>query len=69
MDCSCCVIKPHAILDGNAGPILEKITSSGKFFISAMAMFSVNMPNAEEFYEVYKGVVPEYEVNIFINAS
>ncbi|CAH0695238.1 unnamed protein product [Spodoptera exigua] len=60
-NCTCCVIKPHAVLDGNVGAILEKITTSGKFTITAMAMFSVTLSNAAEFYEVYKGVLPEYE--------
>ncbi|KAJ8709650.1 hypothetical protein PYW08_009654 [Mythimna loreyi] len=60
-DCTCCIIKPHAVIDGNAGHILEQISSSKKFFISAMAMFSVTITNAEEFYEVYKDVVPEYK--------
>ncbi|XP_052759072.1 nucleoside diphosphate kinase 7-like isoform X2 [Galleria mellonella] len=60
-DCTCCVIKPHAVLDGNVGAILEQISTSGKFYISAMAMFSVKLANAEEFYEIYKGVLPEYE--------
>ncbi|XP_021188823.2 nucleoside diphosphate kinase 7 [Helicoverpa armigera] len=62
-DCTCCVIKPHAVLDGNVGAILEQISTAGKFHISAMAMFSVKLPNAEEFYEVYKGVIPEYEAS------
>ncbi|RVE41436.1 hypothetical protein evm_013918 [Chilo suppressalis] len=60
-DCTCCIIKPHAIIDGNVGAILEQISTSGKFYISAMAMFSVKLANAEEFYEIYKGVLPEYE--------
>uniref|UniRef100_A0A2A4JZK6 DM10 domain-containing protein n=1 Tax=Heliothis virescens TaxID=7102 RepID=A0A2A4JZK6_HELVI len=60
-DCTCCIIKPHAIIDGNLGAILEHIATSGTFYISAMAMFSVKLANAEEFYEVYKGVLPTYE--------
>ncbi|KAM3967439.1 nucleoside diphosphate kinase homolog 7 [Aphomia sociella] len=60
-NCTCCVIKPHAVMEGNVGSILEQISTSGKFYISAMAMFSVKLANAEEFYEIYKGVLPEYE--------
>ncbi|XP_028040801.1 nucleoside diphosphate kinase 7-like isoform X3 [Bombyx mandarina] len=60
-NCTCCVIKPHAVIEGNIGSILEQISTSGKFFISAMAMFSVKLANATEFFEVYKGVLPEYE--------
>ncbi|GBP40000.1 Nucleoside diphosphate kinase 7 [Eumeta japonica] len=60
-NCTCCVIKPHAIIDGNLGAIIEQICTTGSFYISAMAMFSISVPNALEFYEVYKGVLPEYE--------
>lgn len=60
-NCTCCIIKPHVINDGNVGAILEQIATSGTFFISAMAMFAVKLANAKEFYEIYKDVVPEYE--------
>ncbi|XP_073957649.1 nucleoside diphosphate kinase homolog 7-like isoform X2 [Choristoneura fumiferana] len=60
-DCTCCIIKPHAIEDGNLGAILEKICTTGGFYVSAMAMFPVKLRSSQEFYEVYKGVLPEYE--------
>lgn len=60
-NCTCCVIKPHAILDGNIGSIIEQISTCGKFFIAAIASFSLNLANAEEFYEIYEGVYGEYE--------
>ncbi|XP_013384234.1 nucleoside diphosphate kinase 7-like [Lingula anatina] len=58
-DCTCGVIKPHAVLSGVAGQIINKILDTG-FEISAIAMFHMERANAEEFYEVYKGVVQEY---------
>ncbi|XP_039756977.1 nucleoside diphosphate kinase 7-like [Pararge aegeria] len=60
-NCTCCIIKPHVMIDGNVGAILEQIATSSNFYISAIAMFSVKISNAKEFYEVYKGVLPEYE--------
>ncbi|CAH4031242.1 nucleoside diphosphate kinase 7-like [Pieris brassicae] len=60
-NCTCCIIKPHAVIDGNIGSILEVIATSKKFYVSAIALFSVKLMNAEEFYEIYKGVLPEYE--------
>ncbi|XP_013134921.1 PREDICTED: nucleoside diphosphate kinase 7-like [Papilio polytes] len=60
-ECTCCIIKPHAIIDGNVGSILEQISTSEGFYISAIAMFSVSLLNAKEFYEIYRGVLPEYE--------
>lgn len=58
-DCTCCVIKPHAVSEGLFGTILSAISGAG-FEISAMQMFNMERANAEEFYEVYKGVVAEY---------
>ncbi|XP_077987371.1 nucleoside diphosphate kinase homolog 7-like [Glandiceps talaboti] len=58
-DCTCCVIKPHAVLSGHAGKIICAIQDAG-FTISALQMFNIDRANAEEFYEVYKGVVGEY---------
>lgn len=56
------LIKPHSVLDGSVGAILNYIDENG-FKITAMEMFSLDVPTAEEFLEVYKGVVPEYQVS------
>ncbi|XP_073523326.1 nucleoside diphosphate kinase homolog 7 [Phyllobates terribilis] len=57
--CTCCIIKPHAVLEGLTGKIINQILNAG-FEISALQMFTMEKANAEEFYEVYKGVVAEY---------
>ncbi len=57
--CACCVIKPHAVAAGHAGKIIDIILSEG-FEISAMEMFTLDKPTAEEFFEVYKGALPEF---------
>ena len=62
-NCSLCVIKPHAIIDGNAGKIIDDILEDG-FEISALQMFHLNRAMAEEFLEVYKGVLPEYNAMV-----
>uniref|UniRef100_A0A8C5NY73 Nucleoside diphosphate kinase homolog 7 n=1 Tax=Jaculus jaculus TaxID=51337 RepID=A0A8C5NY73_JACJA len=56
---TCCIIKPHAISEGLLGKILMAIRDAC-FEISAMQMFNMDRVNVEEFYEVYKGVVTEY---------
>ena len=56
-NCSCLLIKPHAIQD--AGKIIDIVLQEG-FEISCMEMFYLDKTNAEEFFEVYKGVLPEY---------
>lgn len=58
-NCTCCIIKPHAISEGMLGKILIAIRDAC-FGISAIQMFNLDRANVEEFYEVYKGVVSEY---------
>jgi nucleoside-diphosphate kinase len=58
-NCSCLVIKPHAIAEGHAGKIIDLLLTEG-FEISCMEMFYLDKTTAEEFFEVYKGVLPEY---------
>lgn len=56
---TCCIIKPHAVQEDLLGDIVSEIQENG-FKITAMQMFYMEHPNAEEFYEVYKGVLAEY---------
>lgn len=58
-NCTCCIVKPHAISEGMLGKILIAIRDA-RFEISAIQMFNMDRANVEEFYEVYKGVVSEY---------
>jgi nucleoside-diphosphate kinase len=62
-NCSCLIIKPHSIMEGNSGKIIDVILSEG-FEISCMEMFYLDKTTAEEFFEVYKGVLPEYSAII-----
>ena len=58
-NCTCCIIKPHIVQEGLAGQVIDMILQEG-FEISSMQMFSLDKPTAEEFFEVYKGVLPEF---------
>lgn len=58
-NCTCAVIKPHAIQAGHAGAIIDTILEEG-FEISAMQMFHLDRPTAEEFFEIYQGVLPDF---------
>lgn len=58
-----CIIKPHTLAAGFHGKIIDSILEKG-FEISAMEMFTVGRANAEEFFEVYKGVVPEFNAMV-----
>lgn len=58
-ECTCCVIKPHAIKERLVGKIIDNIVSRG-FVVSAIQMFRLERAAAAEFLEVYDSVVPEY---------
>lgn len=59
-NCAICVIKPHAITSGHAGDIVQRILDEG-FEITALGQFTLRVADAEDFLEVYNGVVPEYK--------
>lgn len=58
-NCTCLMIKPDAIQGGQAGRIIDMVLEDG-FEISAMEQFRLDQSTAEEFFEVYKGVLPEF---------
>jgi nucleoside-diphosphate kinase len=58
-NCTMCIIKPHIIKNGQVGQVIDMILNAG-FEISAAEMFNLSRPMIEEFYCVYKGVLPEY---------
>jgi len=58
-NCTLAVIKPHAMSQGLAGKIVDDVLARG-FEISALQLFREDRANIEEFLEVYKEVVPEY---------
>lgn len=57
-----CLIKPHAIKENKAGYIIDGLFDAD-MRITAMKMCCLEKSSCEEFYEVYKGVVPEYVVS------
>ncbi|CAH0695308.1 unnamed protein product [Spodoptera exigua] len=59
-NCTLCIVKPHAVREGKLGLALEAIDEGG-FDVTALNMVIVENINAAEFYEVYKGIVPEYK--------
>lgn len=53
------IIKTHAIKEGNDGEIIDIILTEG-FEIYFMQMFNVDKIQAEEFFQIYKDILPEY---------
>jgi len=52
------LIRPHAVKAGFLGRIIDQVLCSG-FRVLNLKMVQLSRPNAQEFLEVYKGVVPE----------
>ena len=59
---TCCVIKPHAVKSHLTGEIVSAIEDAG-FHVTALQNFQLKYEHAEEFFEIYKGVVQDYTVN------
>lgn len=53
------IVKPHAVIGGLTGRIMNEISLAG-LEITAVQLHNIEKVNAQEFYEVYKGVVAEY---------
>ena len=62
-NCSLLVIKPHIIESGNAGKLIDIVFNEG-FEISSMTMIYLDKETAENFFDVYKGFLPEYSAII-----
>merc|ERR1712048_437027 len=60
---SCVIVKPHCVLNGQFGSVLAKIQASG-WDVKAVKLHNFERANAEEFYEVYKEVVQEYDMMV-----
>ena len=58
-NCTLCLVKPHILKEGRLGQVLDMILEAG-FEISSLEIFNLSRPVIEEFYDVYKGVLPEY---------
>ncbi|XP_058810287.1 translation initiation factor eIF-2B subunit delta-like isoform X2 [Phymastichus coffea] len=58
-NCTCCIIKPHAVQARLTAQIIDDIQKAN-FTITAAQQFFIDPVNAEEFLEVYKGVLPDY---------
>ena len=58
-NCTLCLIKPLILREGLAGQVIDAILEAG-FEISAIDLFTLSRQVIEEFYDVYKSVLPEY---------
>lgn len=63
-DCTCCVVLPHILKEGQAGKVVEAIQASGHVQITAMELFRLDRTTAAEFLEVYEGVVPHFNETV-----
>lgn len=59
---SLALVKPHAVLAGAAGPILDVLLRS--FSVTGVALLSLDRPGAAALLEVYKGVSACFELSV-----
>lgn len=64
-NCSLCIIRPHAMREGQAGQVVDALLGAG-LEISAMQTYSLLKSQAENFYEVYKTVIPSAQYHAMI---
>jgi len=60
---SCVIVKPHCVLSGQFGSVVARIQAAG-WDVKAVKLHNFERANAEEFYEVYKEVVQEYDMMV-----
>lgn len=54
-----CVIRPHALKEGNAGKIVQAITAAG-YQITGAHLTELDVEAANDAFEVYRGVIDDY---------
>jgi len=57
---SLCIVKPHAFKAGQAGRIIAEIQGFRDFVVSGLLTIHLTRQEAEEFLEIYRGVVQDY---------
>lgn len=60
-----CVVKPHIVMDGAAGLVLDRVQDH--YVISAAKLCNLDKVSAAEFLEVYKGVLAAGEFNAMVD--
>lgn len=63
LPCSLCLVKPHVMRSYRTGDVLQAINDGG-FDIFAMFSVHLTIPMAEELFDAYRGVVPDYAAMI-----
>lgn len=62
-ECAVAIILPHLVASGAAGAALQQLqteTEAAGLSLTALQSFDLSLVMAEEFYEVYRDVVPEF---------
>ena len=62
-NCALCLIKPHVVLSGMAGQVVQRILDEG-YEISAMQSHYLDRATAEEFLDLYKPLIRDFSLTI-----
>jgi nucleoside-diphosphate kinase len=67
--CTLCIIKPRLVKEGKVGEILDTILKEN-YEISALKLVHLTTTEADEFFQVYKGIIRQYhEVVKYLSSS
>ncbi|KAG7384593.1 hypothetical protein PHYPSEUDO_002493 [Phytophthora pseudosyringae] len=58
-NCTLCLIRPRIVREARVGEILDAIVAAG-FELSALKLVHLQMNEADELFQIYKGVVRQY---------
>lgn len=59
-DCTLCIIKPHAVVENKQSAVINEIINCGQFNIKAVMTKHLHSDMADEFFRVYRNLVPTY---------
>ncbi|KAE9036883.1 hypothetical protein PR003_g7012 [Phytophthora rubi] len=58
-NCTLCLVRPRLLREARVGEVLDAIVAAG-FEVSAMKLVHLQMNEADELFQIYKGVVRQY---------
>ncbi|RHY30198.1 hypothetical protein DYB32_004545 [Aphanomyces invadans] len=62
-NCTCCVIQPHVLKEGQTGAVVDAILDSG-LTITAMELFNLDRTSASEFLERFREAAGPWDIDM-----
>ena len=59
-NCTLCLVKPHVLTENKQDQVINAIVNSGRYQISGLMVVHLHADMAEEFFRVYRRILPLY---------